>query len=194
MNLENTGLCKYMDNRKWIALCSRTGTEIYSLAKKINRKPDLLIYYSNVKHDLIPEIKLDPEIKIVYLSRRPETETYKKYLGTPGSSLITLHGWMYIIPEGICTLYDIVNLHPGDIVTFPELKGKDPQQKAYELNLPTSGAVIHKVIPEVDEGTIYSVSDKVNIQGLSLEEVYKKLRKVSIDLWVDYFKLNKLCN
>jgi folate-dependent phosphoribosylglycinamide formyltransferase PurN len=57
------------------------------------------------------------------------------------------------------------------------------------MGLTVSGCVIHKVTAGVDEGPI--VSEKlVEIQNLSLDEVYGELHKASIDLWVDFFQVD----
>ena len=92
-----------------------------------------------------------------------------------------------IIPSEICKEYSIVNLHPGLITKYPILKGKDPQEKAYNLGLKTSGAVIHEVVAEVDSGKILD-SIEISIEGLTLDEVYENLHKCSSELWIKFFK------
>ena len=49
--------------------------------------------------------------------------------------LITLHGYLRIIPENICKqCKHIYNGHPGLINMYPELKGKDPQEARRHLD------------------------------------------------------------
>ena len=48
------------------------------------------------------------------------------------NTLITLNGWLRIVPPDKCAKYNIYNGHPGLITKYPELKGKDPQQRMWE--------------------------------------------------------------
>ena len=89
-----------------------------------------------------------------------------------------------ILKEEYPTIY---NGHPGLITTHPVLKGKDPQEKAYNLGLTVSGCVIHGVTEGVDEGPVLR-EKLVEIQNLNLDEVYSVLHKASIDLWVDFLQ------
>jgi hypothetical protein len=83
-------------------------------------------------------------------------------------------------------MYEIYNGHPGLISEYPELKGKDPQEKAYRLGLEEGGSVVHKVERGVDEGEIlYSV--KANLKGLDLKGVYSILRETSMIAWMQFF-------
>ena len=118
---------------------------------------------------------------------KPSVEDYKNALDGKGDGLISLHGYLRILPPEICKKYSIVNLHPGLITKYPILKGKDPQEKAYNLGLKTSGAVIHEVIAEVDSGKILD-SIEISIEGLTLDEVYENLHKCSSELWIKFFK------
>ena len=95
-----------------------------------------------------------------------------------------MHGYLRIIPEYLCTNFHILNLHPGLITTYPELKGFNPQEKAFKLGLPTSGVVIHEVIPEVDSGKIIAAKE-TSIAGLTLDEVYTRLHDLATSTWID---------
>jgi folate-dependent phosphoribosylglycinamide formyltransferase PurN len=79
------------------------------------------------------------------------------------------------------------NGHPGLNTRYPELKGKDPQKKAWDLNLDTSGCVIHQVTAGVDEGPIARVKE-IPIRNLSLEELYTDLHELSVDLWCKFLR------
>ena len=87
----------------------------------------------------------------------------------------------------MCEQYNIYNGHPGLITKYPELKGKDPQVRAYEGKYETAGSVIHEVVPEVDAGKILKEGE-VDIKDKSLDEVYSSLHKLSTDLWIDFLK------
>ena len=94
---------------------------------------------------------------------------------------------MRIVPEEICGRYEIYNGHPGLITKYPELKGKDPQERAYNDKYKTAGSVIHRVVPEVDAGEILA-EEEVDIKDKSLNEVYESLHEISSDLWVEFLK------
>ena len=89
------------------------------------------------------------------------------------------------MPGDICDEFDIYNGHPGLITKYPELKGKDPQEKAYRLGLHESGCVIHKAVAEVDSGEILR-EKVVSIEKLAPHDIMKILHKESINLWVDF--------
>ena len=79
------------------------------------------------------------------------------------------------------------NGHPGLITKYPELKGKDPQQKAIALGLKSSGCIIHRVTPEVDSGEIVA-SKEIQIENLEPADVFSKLHETSVNLWVEFLK------
>ena len=91
------------------------------------------------------------------------------------------------MPPCICKLFNIYNGHPGLITKYPELKGKDPQEKAYKLEMKETGSVIHKVTAEIDSGDIVSESP-ISIEGKTLDEVYVILHNNSINLWINFIK------
>jgi len=180
---------------KWVAFFSQTGSEIVEISKRLNRTPDIIITNNRPSHlrtinrDILT---LSPAFGIT--PNKPDVVDYLNKLGhlpgDPNQTLITLHGWLRIIPEEIIKQYPyIYNGHPGLISRYPELKGKDPQLKAWDLNLDTSGCVIHKVTAGVDEGPIFKTRE-VPIRNLSLEELYTTLHNTSVDLWVEFLKRN----
>jgi len=118
---------------------------------------------------------------------KPNVDDYRIFLGDPKKTIVTLHGWMRIIPAEICEEYEIYNGHPGLITKYPELKGKDPQEKAFNLKLSHSGCVIHRVTNIIDDGEILKAR-QIDIEGLTLDEVYERLHDTSIDLWCEFIK------
>lgn len=102
-------------------------------------------------------------------------------------TLITLNGYLRIIPEYVCQQYNMYNLHPGLITEYPLLKGKDPQVRAFEAGHKTAGCVIHRVAPGVDEGEVLADMSVV-IADLSLDEVYSKLADVADKLWAKFLQ------
>jgi folate-dependent phosphoribosylglycinamide formyltransferase PurN len=172
-------------SRPWIAFFSQTGSEIVEVSKLLGRWPDLII--TNERPDHLRKIHPALEGKVAFVENKPTEEELGLILGHYKDPLVTLHGWLRIMPPYICNRFEIYNGHPGLITEYPELKGKDPQQKAFDLGLEFSGCVIHKVTEGVDEGEILR-SRKVSIKGLEIGEVFHILHSISISLWVDFLK------
>jgi folate-dependent phosphoribosylglycinamide formyltransferase PurN len=176
--------------RPHISLFSQTGSEIVNIARHFNKWPDLIITNKRPTSVRVIDpglIDLVREGKVIEISNTPTKEDYHSIFSKYDNPIITLHGWLRIIPESVCSKYEIYNGHPGLITEYPELKGKDPQLKAFKLGLSYSGAVIHKVTEGVDEGEII-LSEKVNIEKLNIDEIFLKLRDCSQSLWITFFR------
>jgi len=92
------------------------------------------------------------------------------------------------MPKEIVREYPVMyNGHPGLINKYPELKGKDPQKKAWDLDLPISGCVIHRVTEKLDGGPIMR-SQEISIRNLDMEVIFKKLHDLSIQQWASFLK------
>lgn len=170
------------NNRFWECLFSRSGSEIVEIAHKLGRWPDRIITNKIDLTNIHPELK---SRHIVRMSNNPSTREYQENLSP--SALITLNGYLRILPPDVCNTREIYNGHPGLITKYPELKGKDPQARAVTLGLETSGSVIHRVISLVDAGEI--LADKeVSIKGMLVSEVLTVLHNTSVDLWVDFLR------
>ena len=175
-----------METRKWIAFFSQTGSEIVQISEALGRWPDMII--TNRRSDTARTINSGiPKDKIYYTSNSPEGYEYFHYLCQLEDPIVTLHGWLRVVPEEICTNYEMYNGHPGLITKYPELKGKDPQIRAFEANYNTGGCVIHKVTPGVDEGEIL-MEREVGIRLLDHEGLFRILHKTSVDMWVEFLK------
>lgn len=169
--------------REWIAFFSQTGSEIVSLGNALGKMPTEIVYNEKpiYKNDINQNID-----KYTLLPNRPTVEDYERILSKYDNPLVTLHGWLRIVPPEICSKYEIFNGHPGLIDEYPELKGKDPQEKAYRLGLQEGGSVIHRVTEGVDEGDIL-YSTKASLKGLDLNGVYNILRETSMVSWMKFF-------
>ncbi len=103
--------------------------------------------------------------------------------------IITLHGWLRIMPPEICEEFTIFNGHPGLIIDYPELKGKDPQVRTWEGmkegKYPTAGCVIHKVTAGVDEGKVVSFERFSTWNVSNLDDLFDTLRDRSLYLWIN---------
>ena len=173
---------------KWIVFFSQTGAEIADISESLGRWPDLII--TNKRPDHLRTI--DPRI-IEYgyteLPNKPVPDDYEVVL--QDNAIITLHGWLRIMPKTICEKYLVYNGHPGLITEYPELKGKDPQIRAYEGikagKYNTAGAVIHKVTAGVDEGRVI-MEEYFNAQEVELDELFRILRDRSLFMWTNFLK------
>jgi len=172
---------------KWIAFFSQTGGEIADIASSLERWPDIIV--TNERPDNLRTIDgriLDNvEDRLVVLPNKPTVDDYEVVL--EDNAIITLHGWLRIMPEVICNKYLIYNGHPGLITKYPELKGKDPQVKAHKLGHNVAGAVIHKVTAGVDEGKVI-MEEYFNATQLDLDELFRILRDRSLYMWTNLLK------
>lgn len=183
--------------KKWIALFSQTGSEIVDLALHFDRWPDIIVTNNNDAskwHSTIRELYdrelsgLGGESRIKVVSNvQAKTANFLHSIADL-DSFITLHGWLRIVPENICNIYTIYNGHPGLITDYPELKGKDPQERMFNGGGYTYyGSVVHKVVPEVDSGEIVSEVKRFNTMK-TLAEVYKGLKNTSLSAWIDFLR------
>ncbi len=169
---------------KWITFFSQTGAEIADLSESIGRWPDLII--TNKRPDHLRTI--DPRIVEYGYTEVPNKPTVSDLDAVlQDNAIITLHGWLRIMPPVICDKYLIYNGHPGLITKYPELKGKDPQVKAHKLGHEVAGAVIHKVTAGVDEGRII-MEEYFNATQLDLDGLFRILRDRSLYMWSNLLK------
>ena len=169
-------------NKTWIALFSQTGGEIVEISRALGRWPDVIL--TNKRPEHLREINSEiPRELLIEVPNRPTVEDYKKLI--PEGSLVTLHGWLRILPKEICERYKIYNGHPGLISRFEHLKGKDPQIRAFKEKLPVMGCVIHKVTAGVDEGRIIA-EEKFNSVGITEEQMWRTLKDRSLYLWINF--------
>jgi folate-dependent phosphoribosylglycinamide formyltransferase PurN len=174
----------------WIAFFSQTGSEIVELSKQLGRKPDLI-----VTNNFEEKIKFHPgirELGVTIQSARHDMlmEYFRKQLILkPEDVLITLHGYLRILPPDICEMYEIYNGHPGAIDLYPELKGKDPQEKVWNDNAkyPIIGSVVHECTAELDAGAIVKTVHFRN-RSYSKDEVYSTLKMASLSAWNFFLK------
>ena len=172
-----------INNCPWIALYSHTGSEIYNISNRLKIQPDLVITNNNKGNDKLT-------CQSIKTSSRPVAVDYRTIFSTVDANpIITLHGWMRVIPAEICNEYEIYNLHPGLITHYPELKGKDPQERVFNmLNIPQYvGCVIHRAVAEVDSGEVIMSRRVLNTYS-SAQILSHALHDMAGDMWVDFFK------
>jgi folate-dependent phosphoribosylglycinamide formyltransferase PurN len=183
--------------QRWVALFSQTGSEIVAISKVLNRYPDYI--FTNKKEDsstkTVEELVslLDKDTNTPLVRKLPEFKQnefdYEKVFQE--SDLITLHGYLRIIPASICQRFEIYNGHPGLITMYPDLKGKDPQEKAFSKSLKVVGSIVHRCTAELDNGPVYTaISKSINSSSTLRETYYNTLKETSIEAWISFFKGN----
>lgn len=174
--------------RCWIAMFSQTGSELQEVCKRLNQWPDVVI--TNAADVDVAKWSNSMLVKID-ASKKVDSKMYMHlfdFFAAGADPLVTLHGWLKIVPGDVCEKYQIFNGHPGNIKKFPQLKGKDPQKKAFELKLPFSGCVIHRVTSEIDGGLIVMHEEVAIAQCKSVDQVIATLKKTSIEQWINFLK------
>lgn len=173
----------------WIALFSQTGSEIVSISKALNRTPDLIITNNIDQSKYQYHSELESLNSTIQKAKHNDIVTYfaNNNPYTPECTIITLHGYLRIVPPEMCLKYNMLNGHPGFITKYPELKGKDPQVRAWEGKYPIIGSVVHKVTPGVDEGEVLSSVAYTN-RCDSLDEMFGLLKRSSLESWLWYLK------
>ena len=186
----------------WRAFFSQSGSEIYELSEKIGRFPDTII--TNKRFEDLD--KINPKLlekcfdRFLFLQAKPTVEEYREAIRH--ADIVTLHGYLRIVPPEVCGRFKIYNGHPGLITKYPELKGKDPQAKVWWRHAETPyrehGHVIHEVVPEVDAGRVVS-ERSFTTQNLyreldNLDNYIKRLHSLAIENWTGFMQKRLLNN
>lgn len=189
-------------SRPWVAFFSQTGTEILDISRDIKYFPDVAVTnnkFKDINQNLFDFYRDSSDKTLIYTDPKIDSNTYREIFKEIGdNALITLHGWLRIVPADICEEYTIYNGHPGLINMYEDLKGKDPVHKVwknyncYEF----AGSVIHKVTAEVDEGEIIEKNGFPLQSGHNKDVFYtfdslnNEVRKVSKKLWINFIRNN----
>jgi folate-dependent phosphoribosylglycinamide formyltransferase PurN len=179
-----------MATKTWIAFFSQTGAEIADIAESLGRWPDRIITNDRPEHLRTIDPRIEKQGYFTF-SNKPDEEEYEDLLVYFPEALITLHGWLRIMPPSICEKYIIINGHPGLITEYPELKGKDPQIRAFEGitegKYPIAGTVLHRVTAGVDEGKIL-MEERFNTFQVELEDLFRILRDRGLYMWCNFLR------
>ena len=168
----------------WIALFSQTGSEIFNIAMRLKRAPDFIITNNEDRSTWHPGIEVLESSMIIGKHK----DLMDVMMNMREDALVTLHGYLRILPPEIVERFNIINGHPGDIVKYPELKGKDPQAKAIELGLPSTGVVLHKAVAEVDAGEILKREERAIYAGTNTEQLILDLKAIQLNLWCELLR------
>lgn len=176
---------------KWYSLFSHTGSETEALQKLLKGEVELEVAITNNSKYEGPL----PCIRLVL------AKDINEWLMEPGNvepgSIVTLNGYMRIIPEEVIDyLHSIgcrlLNIHPAPIQLYPDLRGMDPQERLYEGirsgKYQYIGAVIHNVDAGVDTGSLVNWSLELADPSMTKAELYQHLHDVGTKLWLEVFK------
>ena len=189
---------------KWVAFFSQTGSEIVNISKAIDKWPDVVVTNRQSTEGINKELLSVVESTRVYptgvkryvtLPEWPKEIDYLNVADVLGYSildekwqdevLITLHGYLRILPPDFTKSSNIFNGHPGAIHIHPELKGLNPQKRAWKENHIRVGCVIHKVIPELDDGPIVEKC-LINNNFETFIDFLDALHVASSKLWINF--------
>lgn len=176
---------------KWYSLFSHTGSETAALQKLLEDDVKLVVAITNNSRyeGPLPCIKLT------------SAKAINEWLMAPGNiepgSIVTLNGYMRIIPEEVINyLHSIncrlLNIHPAPIQMYPDLRGMDPQERLYEGIQSDKyhyiGVVIHNVDAGVDTGSIVNWSIELADPNMTKDELYQHLHDIGTKLWLEVFQ------
>lgn len=175
----------------WGVLVSQTGSEVVAISEKLGILPSLVVTNRVTKiSEKNMEIFGKNNVEIVVLPNKPTLDQYLRS-GLLEKKLITLHGFLRIIPEGFFPHFKgkIYNGHPALISEYPELKGFNKQEDiaGNQEKYPKCGSVVHEVIPELDAGPIIVAKAVFNTAN-TIDEAYALLRETSLRSWEIFFE------
>ena len=182
---------------EWYGLFSHTGKELETLASKDHDWDvrlgtvitDNMNYKGNLSTKGVTLYKLASRTDINWLLKQTQI--------VEDNSLITLHGYMGVLPADVlrslrirgCKVY---NIHPAPIQLYPELKGKDPQQRLYagvqRREYSYIGVVIHEVDAGIDTGRIVHWVLQFADHGMTEDELYERLHELGTQAWESFFR------
>ena len=176
--------------KNWAVLVSQTGSEVIAISEELGILPSLIVTNRVTKiSEKNMRIFGKNNVEIVVLPNKPTLDQYLRS-GLLEKELITLHGFLRIIPEEFFPHFkgEIYNGHPALITVYPELKGFNKQEDiaGKQEQYPHCGSVVHKVIPELDAGKIVSAKMVMN-RANTIDEAYAILRETSLSSWIHFF-------
>ncbi len=173
------------NNRPWVAFFSQSGEELRTIINTLDILPDVICTNNPRWHDT--DLGRAHPRHIDYRTRWTEL-SYLDALMPHSDPIITLHGWLRIVPADVCRMYDIYNGHPALVNRHPDLKGLNMQEAVInEVDLyPIIGSIIHEVVPEVDAGKILKAIEVPNFKVHNREVIYQVLRDTSLRSWLEF--------
>jgi folate-dependent phosphoribosylglycinamide formyltransferase PurN len=182
----------------WVTFFSQSGKEICDISDKLGFYPDIAITDNNTISKLDPRIINCKKLVIRNYKSLNKLQKINFYteeipvvmLFQPGT-VITLHGWLNIVPSQVCKVLNgrLFNGHPGLIDKYVDLKGKDPQIRCFNNieKYDSVGSVVHYVTPELDAGEILVSTSVDSSCCTDLENTFKTLSRTSLTSWLTFF-------
>lgn len=176
---------------KWYGLFSHTGKELEAVQKLVGPQVHLeAVLTTNSSYEgALPYVKC--------ISDKYVNEWLLDPANVEPNSIITLHGYMRILPEAVLSSLKlrgckVFNIHPAPIQFYPELRGKDPQERMYEgiqkREYNYIGVVIHEVDEGVDTGKIVHWVLQMADHGMTKDELYECLHELGTQAWESFFR------
>ena len=103
-----------MKYKNWIALFSQTGSEIVNLSSALNRAPDFVITNADLDD-------IDSRVSVDFRVNNEEVKTLDildNIKFDRSKTLITLNGWLRIVPSDKCRKYNIYTVLMQVILRF----------------------------------------------------------------------------
>ena len=182
---------------EWCGLFSHTGKELEKLAG-MDHEFDVRLEIALTNNKNYAGTLPSKGVRTYYAARFADIN---KALMNPqvvkDNSLVTLNGYMGILPADVlrnlklrgCKVY---NIHPAPIQMYPELRGKDPQERMYEgiqkREYNFIGVVIHEVDEGVDTGKIVHWVLQMADHGMTKDELYERLHELGTQAWESFFR------
>jgi folate-dependent phosphoribosylglycinamide formyltransferase PurN len=169
-------------SRPWITFHSHTGSEIREIIERLDIKPDISCTNNPETQTVQAELQVYKKVW--------KEEDYLEVLNRYEFPLVTLHGWMRILPAYVCETFEIYNGHPALCNTYPELKGKDMQAAVINRvdKYPHIGSIVHRCTPELDSGEVLEEERVHNISVLNEKLIYDVLRDTSLKTWLRFLQ------
>lgn len=175
---------------KWVALFSQTGSEIAGLSNYLGWIPDAIFTNNTDQTTYSESLKMVAQNTTLGVFKPEQiNEILPEFFSREHDTIVTLHGYLRILPERVCTMCDVYNGHPALINFYPELKGKDPQERTWENKekYHLVGSVVHQVIPTVDEGSVLYHESYPSNRVKSKDQLYFTLKSTSLTAWQKFF-------
>lgn len=181
-------------NRNHIMLFSQTGKECLEIINHFKQFPAALVLHQNKRLKVCEELANTPGINRYTLPVKPTVSDYLKIFSRFDNPIISLHGYLRLIPKEISENFFLVNGHPGLVQysiggNLDIIKGLDAQETLWKNreNYQAVGSIVHQVIPETDSGRIESIDIRKNTAETK-DEMYSLLRKTSLQSWIQFFE------
>ena len=88
-------------DRPWIAFFSQTGGEIADISNSLGRWPDVIITNERPEHLRKIDERIEKQGYFTW-ANKPSEEDYINQFEKYSNPLVTLHGWLRIVPPSVC--------------------------------------------------------------------------------------------